>query len=276
MIELDKKFYTGKYDRAFKEVMLNEKNKDLLKLLLEHILKVEINNIEISPNERNSRNIKIKRKIYDALLTTNIGKIEIEVNSNIDSYVHPRNMAYISDLYSHHTLIGESYDEDTQIIQINFTYGLMKKKEKKAYREYYIQDKEGKKFVKNFKIIEINMDYYNKIWYDKKEKEIEKEKIIVMLGLDKKELKELSKEDKVVLKYMEELERVNRNPEIWEYMSREEDERKIINTKIKEGFKEGVNIRNKEIATNLLNKNIDVDIITEVTGLSKKEIKKLK
>ena len=58
MIELDKKFYTGKYDRAFKEVMLNEKNKDLLKLLLEHILKVEINNIEISPNERNSRNIK--------------------------------------------------------------------------------------------------------------------------------------------------------------------------------------------------------------------------
>ena len=256
--------------------MLNEKNKDLLKLLLEHILKVEINNIEISPNERNSRNIKIKRKIYDALLTTNIGKIEIEVNSNIDSYVHPRNMAYISDLYSHHTLIGESYDEDTQIIQINFTYGLMKKKEKKAYREYYIQDKEGKKFVKNFKIIEINMDYYNKIWYDKKEKEIEKEKIIVMLGLDKKELKELSKEDKVVLKYMEELERVNRNPEIWEYMSREEDERKIMNTKIKEGFKEGIKTEQKNIATNLIKMNMSTDDIMKATGLSKKEIKKLK
>ena len=47
------KWYSGKYDACFKEIMLKESNKDLLKLLLEHILKVEIYKIEI-------RNVEIK------------------------------------------------------------------------------------------------------------------------------------------------------------------------------------------------------------------------
>ena len=37
-----KKFYSCRYDRAFKEVFLNSKNEDLLKALLEDILKVKI------------------------------------------------------------------------------------------------------------------------------------------------------------------------------------------------------------------------------------------
>ena len=40
------KFYTCKFDRAFKEVFMNENNKDILKALLESILKLEINEIE--------------------------------------------------------------------------------------------------------------------------------------------------------------------------------------------------------------------------------------
>ena len=35
----NKKYYTCKYDRPFKEIMLKESNKDILKKLLEHILK---------------------------------------------------------------------------------------------------------------------------------------------------------------------------------------------------------------------------------------------
>jgi len=40
--QLMKKFYSCRYDRAFKEVFLNSKNEDLLKALLEDILKVKI------------------------------------------------------------------------------------------------------------------------------------------------------------------------------------------------------------------------------------------
>ena len=37
-----KKFYSCRYDKIFKEVFLNPKNEDLLKALLEDILKVKI------------------------------------------------------------------------------------------------------------------------------------------------------------------------------------------------------------------------------------------
>jgi len=36
-MEEERKFYTCKYDVAFKEVFSKDENKDLLKLLLEHI-----------------------------------------------------------------------------------------------------------------------------------------------------------------------------------------------------------------------------------------------
>ena len=44
---MKKEFYTWKNDRAFKEVFLNPNNSDLLKVLLEFILKIKIDNLEI-------------------------------------------------------------------------------------------------------------------------------------------------------------------------------------------------------------------------------------
>ena len=161
------KYYTCKYDRPFKEIMLNENNKDILKELLVLILKVNINEIEVKNVERNTRNLKTKRKTYDILLKTEIGKIEIEVNSSIKKYVRPRNMAYISDMYANHTLVGNEYDEHTLILQINLSYGLEKNKwNNVSSRMYQMQDIYGDKYVKNLKIYEINMDYYLDLWYN--------------------------------------------------------------------------------------------------------------
>ena len=39
------KWYSGRYDRVFKEVMLKKSNNDMLTMLLEYILKIKINNI---------------------------------------------------------------------------------------------------------------------------------------------------------------------------------------------------------------------------------------
>ena len=107
---LMEKFYTCKYDRAFKEVFEKEENKDILKKLLEEILQVEIERIEYLNLERNVDNIKVKRKHLDLYLETNIGKIQVEVNTVNSKYVRPRNMSYLCDIYSHHTLVGQEYD----------------------------------------------------------------------------------------------------------------------------------------------------------------------
>ena len=91
---MTEKWYSGKYDRAFKEVMLKESNRDLLTMLIEHILKIKINNITILNNEKLMSNIHIRSQRLDLNLDTNIGKINVEVNSfkylkniNIDNKV---------------------------------------------------------------------------------------------------------------------------------------------------------------------------------------------
>ena len=274
------KFYTCKYDRAFKEVFGKEENKDILKKLLEEILQVEIERIEYLNLERNVDNIKVKRKHLDLYLETNIGKIQVEVNTTNSKYVKPRNMSYLCDIYSHHTLVGQEYDQDTLIIQININYG---QQDEKYIREYRLRDESGKEYVKNFIIYEINMEKYMKLWYNKNEKELEKSKYIVMLNLEKEELEKLSKKDKVVIKYMKELERVNENPKFREYMSAEEDNKKIENSLkrewmeegLKEGIKEGSYKRNIEIAKTMLNDNMDIEIISKYTNLSKEELEKI-
>ena len=299
---MKEKFYSAKYDRAFKEVFLKEKNKDLLKELLEKILSLKISKIEIKKSDKLSGNIHIKEKRLDALLDTDIGKINIEVNSKMKDYVHPRNLSYICNEYSSHTLVGKEYDEEVMIMQINLTYGMSKKE--KIMREYRVMDEEGKMFVRNFKIIEVNMEYYLNLWYDFIKKGVNKSliednQLLIMLGLEEEDLEMLSKSYKKVNRFMSEIEEVNKNPEFRFYITEEEDREFILNSEIKsarkkgleqgikegmkkgmkEGIKEGkekgIIERNKEIAKNMLESNVPISDISKYTGLTEEEIKKI-
>ena len=66
---------------------------------------------------------------------------------------------------------------------------------------------------------------------------------------------------------------------IREYISYEEDMRKIQNTLLRkakeEGIEQEINFSKIEIAKNLLKNNIDITIICESTGLTKEEIEKI-
>ena len=149
-------------------------------------------------------------------------------------------------------------------------------------REYKIRDKHNNEFIKNFIVYDINMEKVKDIWYSKSKKEIENNKYLIMLDLDLEELDELSKisKDRRVNKYMDEVKRVNEDPEFREFISAEEDNRKIENSIKKElredGIKEGQKERNVEIAKNMLKDNIPIITISKYTGLTKKEISLLK
>ena len=277
---MNQKFYTCKYDRPFKEIFLNEKNKHLLKGLLETILKTNIDKIELQPTELNNNNINIRRKTLDALIYVKGKKIGIEVNSNAkENYLRPRNASFIFNIYSNHTLVGETYNEETDIIQINLSYGL---NDKEKIRVYKLKDETGKEYIKNLYIYEINMDYYRELWYNEKE-EVEESKYLVMLDLDIKELKKFAQKEKVVEEYMDKLERLNKNPEFYRYMTQEEDERKINNSRMYEaeqkglinGLKQGIEQNKIDVATNLKKLGTDIEIISKATGLSKEQIEKL-
>ena len=278
-------FYTCRNDRAFKEVFLNPNNSDLLKALLEFILKIKIDKLEIKKTELLSGNVNIKDKRVDAIVHTGNKKIEIEINSQYEKYLNPRNMAYICNTYQSHTLVGKEYNQQTDIVQVNLTWGLGKNNDE--MKIFKIMNEKGELYVKNFIIYEINMDYYDKIWYSKNEEEIKKNQYMIMLDLDKKELKNMPK-DKIVDKYITNVTIVNDDPEFQRYMSEEEDKKKIQNSLLSEakeegieqgytsGINDGISKEKVSIAKNMLNKNMSMEDISDITGLSIEEINKLR
>ena len=282
------KFYTCKSDRAFKEVFLKKNDSEPLQALLELILEIKIDYLEIKKTELLSGNVNIKDKRVDAVVYAGNKKIDIEINSQDKDYVKPRNTAYICNMYQSHTLVGELYDEKTDIVLVNLTWGLGSKESKKT--KYMIMSEDGKQYVKNFIIYEINMDYFDKLWYSKNEEEIKKNMYLIMLNLDKKELEAMPKDkrDQIVDKYITNVTIVNDNPEFQKYMSEEEDKRKIQNSLISEaknegytsgvndGISQGIFEEKVNIAKNMLKKNVSMEDISDITGLSIEEIKNIK
>ena len=274
-------FYTCRNDREFKEVFLNPNNSDLLKALLEFILKIKIDKLEIKKIELLSGNVNIKDKRVDAIVHTGNKKIEIEINSQNKDYLHTRSTAYICNIYQSNASVGDTYNEDTDIIQVNLTWGLGRNNDE--MKIYKIMNEKGELYVKNFIIYEINMDYYDKIWYSKNEEEIKKNQYMIMLDLDKKELKNMPK-DKIVDKYITNVTIVNDDPEFQKYMSEEEDKKKIQNSLLSEarengindGISKGVSQEKVSIAKNLLSMNMPLGDISKATGLSIENLNKLK
>ena len=278
-------FYTCRNDRAFKEVFLNPNNSDLLKALLEFILKIKIDKLEIKKTELLSGNVNIKDKRVDAIVHTGNKKIEIEINSQNKDYLHTRSTAYICNIYQSNASVGDTYNEDPDIVQVNLSWGLGRNNDE--MKIYKIMNEKGELYVKNFIIYEINMDYYDKIWYSKNEEEIKKNQYMIMLDLDKKELKNMPK-DKIVDKYITNVTIVNDDPEFQKYMSEEEDKKKIQNSLLSEakeegisqgisqGYTSGINDGINQTAKNLLSMNMTLEDISKATGLTVEEIKSLK
>ncbi len=94
--------------------------------------------------------------------------------------------------------------------------------------------------------------------------------------------------DKIVDKYITNVTIVNDDPEFQKYMSEEEDKKKIQNSLLSEakeegisqgieqGYTSGINDGIKQTAKNMLNKNMPLEDISDITGLSIEEINELR
>ena len=146
------------------------------------------------------------------------------------------------------------------------------------------------------------MEKYKSFWYTNDIQQIEKNKEIIMLDLGLEELKSLSKKDRMVEKFMEEVKRVNEDPDFHVYMSVEEDNRKIENSireemiekglkegmkkgmekgleqgleqGIEKGVKQGKKDANKQVVVTMLEQGLDVNTISKYTKLDLDFIKK--
>lgn len=122
-------------------------------------------------------------------------------------------------------------------------------------------------------------------WHTNNIHEIEKNKEIIMLDLGLEELKFLSKKDRIVERYMEEVKRVNEDSNFHMFMSAEEDNQKIENSireeMIEKGLKEGMEKgleqgqeqgleqANRQIVMTMLKEGLDISTISKYTKLEK-------
>ena len=287
---------------------MKESNKDILIALLESILNIKIKELTYLNLEKNVDNINIKKKHFDFHVKTENENIQIEINSEIKNYTRIRNLTYLLDTYSHAIEKGEEYNSDTTFIQINFTYGLLNSiyygQNDENINIYKFKNQKGKNLVDNIIYYEFNMDYFVNLWYTKDEKKIDKYRYIIMMDLGRTELESLSKKDKVVGKYMSEINRVNEDPEIREFISVEKDNQMIENSLkrqyreeglaegrelgeklgrevgikegrkegIKEGRKEGIRESIIEMVNSLKDYGMNADDIAKITKISIEEV----
>ncbi len=270
---------------------MKESNKDILIALLESILNIKIKELTYLNLEKNVDNINIKKKHFDFHVKTDKENIQIEINSELKDYTRIRNLTYLFDTYSHAVEKGEEYTSDITYIQINFTYGLTNSRyydiKDNNINIYKFKNQRGKTLVDNIIYYEFNMDYFVNLWYTKNEKEIDKYKYIIMMDLNKEDLENLSKKDRVVERYMKEIERVNEDPEIREWISVEKDNMMIENSLKRQyreegiaegreaGIAEGRKEKSMDMAKQLKEYGMDINTISKMTGLSVTDIEKI-
>ena len=269
---MEKKFYTGKYDRVFKTILCDEDNKEILQEFLSRILKKKVEVVEILKNELPVVNVIERTKTVDVLVKVDEEYVHIELNSQNKDYLHTRNFIFFTSIYNKKTKKGDAYDLKTKFIHLDFTYKL---DDNKDYRKYYIQDDENKRYLDIIEIIEFNMDKIMEYWYNDNEEKIDEYKHLIMLDLEKEGLEKLSEGDDFVKEYEERLNKLNEDETFQSAMTYEEDQELIRNTEKNQAYDNGKLESKIEIAKSLLENNIDINVISKSTGLSIEEINNL-
>ena len=99
--------------------------------------------------------------------------------------------------------------------------------------------------------------------------------ILGMLDMDYEKLTNF-KGDKIMDKLKNEALKLNNNDDFVKYLYDEDEERLLKNSFIEQGIEQGIEQNKISTAKKMLEKNIDIDSIKEITGLSLDEIKELK
>ena len=224
-------------------------------------------------NELNTGN-KVKDYRADTIFLKRNTLVNIEFNQFVYSHTIIKNIRYALRMAGNGLLEGEKYYHKF-ITQINLN-NIIKDSKAREWNEkdYKLEDYKTKAYLKDIRIITVDLSKYKGIVYDGTNKYEtylsmltaksyeEMEKIVGDLKEEKiimEKLKELGLDDKFGMYYDAEI--VHK----MEVNSARSDGRK-------EGRKEGAKEKEKSIAKNLINMGLSKQDVMKATGLSKKQI----
>ena len=266
-------------------------NEDILENIVNCVLRdsgfEEVYNLEIINPHNLPENINLKESVLDVKAITKDNKkiiIEIQLSGNIDFvkiiyYYISKNI--VSELNE-----NESYDIISQVISINFVnFNMDFNDEGKAHRCFKLIDTQNHNVsldIIQMHIIEIPR--FTKILNNSNIDDIKKNKILSWIefftvkDLDKvkEKLKELNN---IMPKVIDKYERfISSEEEMEVYNARDAflyGQTIMLKREREEGIKEGIKENQILTAKNMKKKNMDINLISELTGLSIEEIKNL-
>ncbi len=276
-------------DTMLKAMFQNENRIKYSAKFLSYFIDVDyddiLNNICLAKNEldKNNENDKGERCDYVALLSDT--SLNIEVNNNSSLEVLERNMEYAHRLYSKKIRRGEENYQYTQVIQFNLNNFAFKGNDK-IVDIYTVTNDDNIGLSNKLIFVQIYVPNLRKKWYTKGIKSLSEEEkyILALVEMDLDKLNDLGGEN-IMDEYVKEAEEVSFEGGVGEAYDKEWALRDqgyrdgLSQGKAEgkaEGFSQGKIENKKEIAKNMLSKAMEVELISEITGLSIEEIKNLK
>lgn len=279
----DKPFYTFKYDRVFKSIIGNPEDTRLLDCILSDVLDTSVKILSFLPTEAPVLKKGEKVNIMDTLVITDDKElIDVEINTNFTKAVRERNLLYYTSIYAQ--MAKRNHKPVIKVVQVNLNFdGNPNNPPKEIFQIMNIESKEL--YTDSFTIINVNIASYKKLWYDKNIKGIKDHIYLVMLGSDKEELTELSKNDKLIREVNNKMIVFNEDGTYTRLISREDDLKMVarnegfdegIEQGIEQGVLQGVTSGIEQVTKSMLEKGMKIKDIQEITKLSEKEILKIK
>ena len=274
-------------DYAFKRVFGKNGNESILKDFLESILNIEIKNITIQNPEipKNMKDVKIG--VLDVRAELNGNEIiEVEMQVQDQHNIDKRSPTYLTKIYSDQLQEGEQYIEVKKVVVINilnFNY-YKRNSYHSVARMIFEESKENEKVdlgyttEEKYATNDLEMHFIELPKFKKKDPDMSNklEQWLCLICDEEDKIKMAESKNEEIEKAKKELEKLAMNPEDRElYELRLKAIRDEMNIRYS-GYIDGMAEKSIEIAKNMLKENVNLELISKVTGLSLEEIENLK
>ena len=250
-------------------------------------------------------NKRSKRMISDIVLRIGNNIINIGGNKKYYKGLLERNHIYYSKLISNSLSINDSYKNTLAVTQINFN-NFAVNKSRLVINEYLVMEKRNLDIeLELFKKFHMNLDRIKKKCYNNNKKlTIFERYLAIMIIEEKSMLKKIAKGNRVLERVVERIMEINENYDEWVRVydvveennrmwrtivaNKEEEamekEKKAVEKEKQKAEKKVQRVENKlhkaenntiQIVKNLLKQNLDINLISKVTGMSVNKIKSL-
>jgi len=272
-----------KIDVVF-HALFRRKNNAILEAMLTDILDTKVKIIENLDRHLDIATADEKLGVMDLRVRFEDGTYcNVEIQLKEYQYENERFLYYLSDTYSRQLERGEKYKEINKTISIvivDHEIEVLKGIEDLNVRWQMRDNKTGKRLLTDkFELVIIELPKAKRIYEKKNEDEISQ----WMMFLDNpnsKEVAEIMDKNKDIKEAAEKLEQVSGDYELRRIAELKEkyirDEQAARDYAIKQGLQEGIQQGVKQTAKKMLELNVAIDTIMQVTNLSKEEIMKLK